>query len=86
VKSCDVIATRDKEVLAFELKKSINLKLVYQCLERLKYADAVYAVVAAPKDGQLNKAIKEGKNLLSRIGIGLILVYLYESGSRVQII
>lgn len=86
VKSCDVVATREKEVVAFELKKSFNLKLVYQCLARLKYADAVYAVIASPKEGQLSKSVKECKNLLSRIGIGLILVYLYESGSRVQVI
>jgi len=86
VKSCDVVATRKDEVVALELKKSFNLKLVYQCLERLKYADAVYAVIAAPKEGQLSKSIKQCKNLLSRISIGLILVYLYESGARVQVV
>jgi len=86
VKACDVVATREEEVLAFELKKSFNLKLIYQCLERLKYADAVYAVVAAPKEGQMNKAVKDAKSLLSRIGIGLVLVYLYESGARVQVV
>jgi len=36
VQSCDVVAIKDDEMTIIELKKSFNLQLVYQCMERQK--------------------------------------------------
>ena len=33
VQSCDVVAQKEDELTIIELKKSFNLKLVYQCME-----------------------------------------------------
>lgn len=77
VQSCDVVAQKDGELTIIELKKSFNLKLVYQCMERQKIAKYVYAAVANPVLGKKNREINKVKTLLKKLGIGFIGVQLY---------
>ncbi|MDA9873202.1 DUF2161 family putative PD-(D/E)XK-type phosphodiesterase [Saprospiraceae bacterium] len=86
VQSCDVVAIKDDEMTIIELKKSFNLQLVYQCMERQKIGKYVYAAVAAPSKNKIkNKNLQKAEALLRRLGIGLILISLYSSSSLVEV-
>ena len=52
VKSCDLIAKKDSEIIIAELKKNFCLKLVYQAIERQSITDSVYVVIPRPKKAQ----------------------------------
>lgn len=86
VKSCDVVAIKDDEMTIIELKKSFNLQLVYQCMERQKIGTYVYAAVAAPSKNKIKtKNLQKAEALLRRLGIGLILISLYSTSSLVEV-
>ncbi len=86
VQSCDVVAIKDEEMTIIELKKSFNLKLVYQCMERQKIGNYVYAAIAAPSKSKIkNKNLQKAETLLRRLGIGLILISLYSRSSLVEL-
>lgn len=71
VKSLDVLAVKDQETIAVELKLMINLKLIYQAVDRLNIADAVY--VAIPYHAlRQHKQTRYFIGLLKRLEIGLI--------------
>jgi len=86
VVDCDIIGIKDDELHIIELKKSFSLQLVYQCLERQKLSNYVYAAIPIPKKGKRGKALRNAKTLLSRLGIGLIAVHLYSRNSMVELI
>ena len=86
VQSCDVVAIKDDEMTIIELKKSFNLQLVYQCMERQKIGKYVYAAVAAPSKNKTKiKNLKKAEALLQSLGIGLILISLYSTSSLVEV-
>lgn len=86
VQSCDVVAVKDDELTIIEIKKSFNLKLVYQCMERQKIGKYVYAAIAAPSKNKLKiKNLQKAEALLRRLGIGLILISLYSTSSLVEV-
>ncbi len=86
VQACDVVAIKDDEMTIIELKKSFNLTLVYQCLERQKIGKYVYAAIAAPSKSKLKKKnLIKAEALLRRLGIGLILISLYSRSSLVEV-
>ena len=58
VKNCDIAAVIDGEMTVIELKKSFNIKLVYQLLDRQTFTDNVYAVIARPDKGAKDKSWK----------------------------
>ncbi len=73
VNDCDVVANKDDELIIVELKKSFNLKLVYQAINRLALTDQVY--VAIPRQKKINtKEYKSMLELVRRLEIGLITV------------
>ncbi|MGB3367724.1 MAG: DUF2161 family putative PD-(D/E)XK-type phosphodiesterase [Acidaminobacteraceae bacterium] len=84
VNSCDIIAIKDSEIIALELKLKFTLKLVYQCLERKKITNIVYAAVETPKGGLFSKDSKRMINLLKRLEIGLFFISFYESGVKLD--
>jgi len=86
VVDCDIIGVKDEELHIIELKKGFSLQLVYQCLERQKLSSNVYAAIPNPKKGKRGKALRNAKTLLSRLGIGLIVVHLYSRNSMVELI
>ena len=51
VKDCDIAAVKDGQLVIVELKKSFNLKLVYQGLERQSLTEQVFVAIPRPKKG-----------------------------------
>lgn len=76
VKHCDIAAVKDGETLIIELKKSFNLKLVYQALDRQSLTDQVFVAIPRPKKGQRDRTWKDMIKLLKRLELGLITVAL----------
>lgn len=86
VKACDVVAVRDGVTVVVELKKTFQLKLVYQALERQKLADYVFVAIPRPVSGQKTKNWWNMLALLKRLDIGLILVALDSEISGAQVV
>lgn len=73
VKSCDLTAVKDDIVIVAELKKSFNITLLYQLIDRKKYTPYVYAVIPRPRSLR-NKEHRNRVRLLNYLGIGLMVV------------
>lgn len=76
VKGCDIAAVKDGQMVIVELKKSFNLKLVYQGLERQSLTEQVFVAIPRPKKGQREKSWKDMLKLLKRLELGLLTVAL----------
>ena len=76
VKDCDIAAVKDSQLVIVELKKSFNLKLVYQGLERQSLTELVFVAIPRPKKGAREKAWKDMLKLLKRLELGLLTVAL----------
>ncbi|WP_352400543.1 DUF2161 family putative PD-(D/E)XK-type phosphodiesterase [Anaerotignum sp.] len=76
VKHCDIAAIKEGQTLIVELKKSFNLKLVYQALERQSLTDQVFVAIPRPEKGQGDRTWKDMIRLLKRLEVGLITVAL----------
>jgi hypothetical protein len=71
VKGCDVVGVRgDEPPVIVELKRALNITLLYQAVDRLAMTDAVYVAIARPKRGLGYDAVK----LCRRLGLGLMVV------------
>ncbi len=60
IKNLDVFAVKGKTTIAVEMKLAINLKLIYQVVDRLKLVDLVYLAVSQ----KALKALKRQQKLL----------------------
>ena len=76
VKNCDIAAVKDGQLVIVELKKSFNLKLVYQGLERQSLTEQVFVAIPRPKKGAREKSWKDMLKLLKRLELGLLTVAL----------
>lgn len=74
VHSCDVMALKDDSILIVELKKSLNLDVILQAVERKKITDDVYIAVFKKKRMLFSKRYKRIAYLLRRLEIGLFVV------------
>lgn len=89
VKSCDIVARRldasdDEPLLVVELKKSFNLPLLIQAVERLQLTPIVYVGVESAE--ALRGGAKKQQamvRLCERMGIGLVTVRFRANGSHV---
>lgn len=89
VNSCDVVARRldaseEEPLLVVELKKSFNLPLLYQAMERLQLTPLVYVGVESAE--ALRGGAKKQQamvRLCERMGIGLVTVRFRANGSHV---
>jgi len=86
VVDCDIVAQQDGEIHVLELKKAFSLQLVYQCLERQKLCDFVYAAIPIPKGGKRGRSLRNATTLMKKLGIGLFVVHLYTRNSMVELI
>lgn len=83
IKDCDITGVRGDILLIVELKRSFNLKLVYQAMDRQKVTNYVYVAVPRPKN--FRKGITKNMiDLLKRLNIGLIVVSFGEKRALVQ--
>ncbi len=75
----DVVAVKEREWVAVELKTSFNIKLLLQATERQKLAEKVYVAIPAPAGRQrFSKRFKQYEHILKRLELGLILVRFTE--------
>jgi len=73
VKSCDVVAVKGDEIIAIELKKQLNIKLLSQAVSRKDITESVYVAIPKPKSYK-KKSYYDTVKLLKRLELGLIIV------------
>lgn len=83
VRNCDMVGMKEglAEPLIVEMKKTFNLALLLQGLERLKMSSHVYLAVekSRAKKGAVNQRWSEISNLCRKLGLGLITVTFYKT-------
>jgi hypothetical protein len=80
VKSCDLTAMRDGELIVVELKKGFTLELIYQAMARQQLADGVYVAVPLPKRSYKAPHVRDMQTLCRRLELGLIFVGFSATG------
>jgi len=83
---CDIIAKKNDEVIAIELKKKFNATLLIQAVDRQKFADSVYVAIFKPKNRKKYKNWRGMCQLLKRLEIGLILVSFLKTKAKVEVL
>lgn len=86
VKNCDLVGKKDDELVVVELKKSFQLKLVYQAIDRQSITEYVYIALPRPPKGQYTNSWKNMVKLLKRLELGLITVALDSPVKTVEVI
>ncbi len=86
VKDCDIVAVKQENTIVAELKKSFNITLVYQLLQRQTFCKNVYAVIPRPKKGAKDKNWKNMLKLCKRLDFGVITVAIDSPTKLAQII
>jgi len=85
VRHCDLVGIHHKEAepLIIEIKKTFNLALLLQGIERQKLSSNVYVAVERnrAKKGAANQRWSELILLCTRLGLGLITVTFYQTKS-----
>jgi len=74
VNKCDVVAIKDDEVVIIELKLKLNLDLILQIADRLRYTKDVYACIPKKEINLFTKKGKHRMHLLRTLGVGLLAV------------
>lgn len=88
VRGCDVVAMRDEsdsQPIIVEMKKSFNLALLYQAVERLELTPYVYVAIETPEHA--SKTIQKNHRLMEqlcrRLQIGLLTVRFRANGTSI---
>ena len=86
VHNCDVLAVRDTEApVVVELKLSLNLDVVLQCVDRLSLTPKVY--IGVPKQCKsLNRRRKPLFKLLKMLGLGLLVIDPKKERNNVEVL
>lgn len=84
VNNCDLTAVLGDELIIVEMKKSFNLKLLFQALDRQKLTSNVF--VAIPRPNKHDAEFKQKINLLKRLELGLITVASDSPVKSVQVV
>ena len=83
VRLCDLVGVKDglADPLIVEMKKTFNLSLLLQGMERLKMSSNVYLAVerSRTKRGAVNQRWGELSALCQRLGLGLITITFYKT-------
>lgn len=85
VKGCDITAVKDDALIIVELKRSFNVELVFQAIERQRIADSVYVAIPRPPKGYNSRRWKDTLCLAKRLEIGIIVVAFTESQPIVEV-
>ncbi len=86
VKHCDIAAVKEDELLVVEMKKSLNLDVILQAALRQKLADMVYIAVPKPGRDLFSRRWSNLSYLLKRLQLGLMVVFLKEDYSCVEVV
>lgn len=79
---CDLVAIKADEIIVAELKKTFNIKLLYQAVRRLSITPLVYAAIFRPERRQKMSYWQMMKSLCRRLHIGLLVI----DGENIQVI
>jgi len=74
VNHCDVVALKDNEIIIVELKRSLNMTLLTQAVDRQSLSEQVYIAIPEPANPG-GKRFKAQQRVVKRLGLGLITVY-----------
>ncbi len=85
VKSCDMTAVREGELIIIELKKNLSVHLLEQALVRQKTGASVYVAVPKPKKYSPLK-FRDTLYVLKKLELGLIFVALRGEFSYAEIV
>lgn len=85
VRSIDVTAVKDDELIIIELKKNINMKLLIQGTKGQRMTDKVYIAIERPNN-IMSKQLKDKLYLIRRLELGLIYVSFSGKSPLVQIV
>lgn len=87
VKHCDLVAWHadTEEMVIVELKKSFNLNVLLQAIERQRLADNVYIAIERnrAKKGAVNQRYSDLTELCRRLSLGLMTVTFYKTKAPV---
>lgn len=72
VNGIDIVARKEEYLIAIELKLSFNMKLLFQVMDRLKFADEVY--VALPRPKRRSKDLTKIRQLAELLNFGILFV------------
>ena len=72
VKNCDLTARKAERLVVVEIKKNFNAKLLFQAIDRQRFADEVY--IAVPKPKRLTKDTPKMRHIAQELNLGLIYV------------
>ncbi len=81
VKDCDIVATRDDEMIIVELKQNANLQLLIQATDRQTISSGVYVAIPARSN---NKHFRSVQRILRRLELGLLIVTFRPMGPVVK--
>ena len=85
IEHCDAVAIRDDLVVVIELKLSINLAVLLQAVDRLKYTGTIY--IGVPSNiPPLKKNRKRIIKLFRMLGIGLMVVHPRSKVGKVEVL
>ena len=85
VNGADIALDKDTQLIIVEIKKNLNITLLYQCIERQKIADFVYMAIPRPTYRQ-RKNFKLAQHIVCSLGIGLITVAMDSPTKLVEVV
>jgi hypothetical protein len=74
VKHCDLVATKEDQVIIVEMKSSFNATLLIQAAKRQRMTDMVYIAIPRPNRGKFARQWKDLCHLVRRLELGLLVV------------
>ena len=74
VNHCDITAFKENDLVVVELKKSLNLEVILQAVDRQKACDSVYIAVPGPLKTRPASRGRKLRHLLRRLELGLVTV------------
>lgn len=86
VKNCDLVAKKDEHIVIVELKKTFQLKLLYQAIDRQSLTEYVYVAIPRPPKGQHTTQWKNMLKILKRLELGLITVAIDSPVPTVEVL
>jgi len=87
VNGCDMVAVRDDALVIVELKRTVNLDLLLQAVDRLRLTENVYLAVEAPRRrSRGNRRWTQVQHLCRRLGLGLITVHFTAGGPAATVL
>jgi len=85
VKGCDVAMTKNGELVIIELKKSFNLTVLYQAMDRQKLTTQVYVAIPRPKMSR-GTSYQNMMQIVKKLELGLITVAMDSPARHVEIL